>query len=148
MSFRPGDEVRFNPEQHYVYELVDADGVVFYVGRSNCPQWRLCNHMRSKSTINPAVTTRVRTTGSYMRIIHGPVSFSEAKVLENREIHAPGRQLKGSQSLSSSDDAASQKYSNFNILAGGPPAPPRGGPAQGGGCWTGLVGGVRTLGGS
>lgn len=88
---RSGDIVEFNPDHHYVYELLDSWDEVFYVGKTNNPQWRLNCHWRGSG--NAAVTARVREHGARMRILYGPVSEAEATLLERTEIRRPGRVL-------------------------------------------------------
>lgn len=91
MPFRSGDVLTYNPDDHYVYELLDERGNVFYVGRSNCPQGRLKAHWDSGRPDIQGILKKA--TRASQRIIAGPMPEHEAIVREKAEIDRPGRRL-------------------------------------------------------
>lgn len=89
---KPGDEVTFNPDEHYIYELIGDEGEVFYVGRTNAPQNRLCQHWRGCG--NKLVTKKLKEQKvARMRIVAGPVGKGQIDALEREHIAKPGRIL-------------------------------------------------------
>lgn len=82
---REGTVVGWDPDEHFVYELRDDDGTVFYVGKTNCPQGRLKQHIRGSG--NRQVTDRLRAAKKPpMVIVAGPMSEFEAIREERRRI--------------------------------------------------------------
>ena len=72
LNYRPG---------FYVYGLLDDDGIVFYVGKTNNPRSRLGEHLRGGTE---AVRARLRTLNEpRLQILGGPFDDFLAQKIEN-----------------------------------------------------------------
>lgn len=96
MRFRPGDlltVIRSDDSEHYVYELLDDKGGVFYVGRSCVPQTRLYQH--SLGSGNSRVTAKIKDCWEpRLRIVSCHQTAKEAHLSERAHIDSfPKQQL-------------------------------------------------------
>lgn len=84
MVWSIGDIVTTELKNHYVYELLDDFGLVFYVGVTNNPPQRLRAHQRSDVSVIRLAVLDCRQ--ARMLIVAGPMSRSEAEAEERRRI--------------------------------------------------------------